>query len=504
MTTTERLSEQRRPVTLSAFKNRGRVRNSNTDVSNCGETAIGRVVVHNQFVPARYINQLGAEVARGEEADVNRVETLSERVNDAVYGAIGRMYDLTPEGVTPQAFFQRHMQIGDSTLRFLAEQINPADPIVSAPKGEYDHPADIVKELTDPTTDQLTRKYVTARLAFALTSAEMQGYYAGTEDALAYVDELVADKIIERPRTSGKIYTVHNNKTNTLRTTPGPEPESEIIDGVALDLHTLFAKPIEEDFHVKEHDLTGDFQHIGYTGDPEIGLVAVRSRIKAQETALLKPVREALRRSEQASTDEDLQKGDSILASDTKDLVGSTFVALEADDSYDPKVDSLIKKVISEMKAKYTHLTDEDFVVDNSTNNRPDSVSFTFQRLLVNNLPEIDGYYEMMFFGKDYFTYKYAVGEQQEGTPQPTGCAHYLYEGKRFFSTYNAINQPENAQEVEENMYASRALMLLMDNRVEIEDLEKEYAELLEYMSGPDIFNAGTFEPSGVVYSATD
>jgi hypothetical protein len=483
MTTTETLSRRRRHVSLRAFQP-DEVPTFNGDAtlnSDCGSTALGKVVVANNIVPARFINQLGGEVAKGADAQPDRVEAYSTRINAAVYTAVERMYKLTPEGETPQAFFQRHMRVGDSTLRFLAEQVNPADPRVTAPEVDYASPADVVKTLASPATGQVEKQDLTARLAFALTSAEQQPYYEGTQEVLAAVDAMITQDIITDPRKSGTVYTIHNNETN-------------VLDRAAVDLDSLFAEEIKEDAHVKAHDLQGDFQHIGMTDEPHVGLVAVRSRIKSSETALLKTVRAAILRTEgEQSTGEDLSKGDNLIATDTKDLVGSTFVALEAKDSYDPKVDALRAKVIAQFKERFPNLKDADFVEDSKTNKKTDQADFNFQRVLVNNIPGIEGYYEVMFFGQDYFDYKYAVGNTDPETGKPDGCAHTLYEGTRFFKTYTAIANPDDPDGIERRMYAARSEQLIEDHRVDIADLEKQYEAQQRFKSEGDIFNSRDF-----------
>lgn len=465
----------KRPATLKAFD------------SACSTTEIGKVVVGNQIARSRHIIRLSGEVAKGPDADSKKVEELSGEVNDVVFTAFERMYGLTPEGQRPIDFFQKHMLIADKTVKFLAEQVNPNDPNLESATPEFETPADVVKHLSSPDTDPTSRKAVTTRLAFALTSAEQQQYFKGTEQVLSQVDEMVSTDIITQPRRSGKIYTVHSNKTNA-------------VDRAARTLDELFGEPINDVQHVKEHDLKGDFQHIGYTEDTDIGLVAVRSRIKSEKTALLKTVRAAILRTEgEKSSGEDLEKGDNLVASDTKDFMGSTYVALDAADSSDQRVSTLREKVIAEYKKKYPTLTDEDFVEDSKTNAKSDQADFSFQRVLVNNLPDTNGYYEIMFFGQDYFNYKYAVGTTDDESGKPNGCAHALYEGSRFFKTYNTIFQPENPKEIEKTMYADRAAQLLADNKVDTADLRKEYEDELQLRTGGDIFNGSAY--GGLVFA---
>ncbi len=467
----------RRPATLQAFD------------SACSTTEVGKVVVGNKLAQSSDIRRLGSEVARGAEANPTRVGELSEKVNGAVYGALKRMYDLAPEtetgdGETPQAFFQRHMGIAESTVRRLAESVNPSDPLLDEPPHEFASPADVIKHLSSPGTTPESRRAVTTRLAFGLTSAEMEQHFEGTTEVLQEVDGMIGSAIIVGPRGSGDIFTVHDNRTNTLAR-------------AAITLQALFEEPLDPDVHVKQHDLNGDFQHIGQTEDQTVGLVAVRSRIKSGETALLKTVREAILRTEKA--DEDTTEAGNLNASDTQDRIGSTFVALEAEHSYDQKVSALRDSVLKQFQALYPNLTEEDFVEDSKTNQRPDSVDFTFQRVLVNNIPGIDGYYEIMFFGQDYFNYKYAVGDTDPETGRPDGCAHSLYEGTRFFKTYNEIFKPNNPEGIERNMYADRVEQLLDDNRIDTADLKKKYEEQQEGASS-EVF-VRRLPNTGVVFS---
>lgn len=459
----------RRPATLGAFD------------SACSTTEIGKVVVGNQLAQTRDIKRLSGEVALGANANQEKVAELSDGVNKVVYKAFERMYGLTPEGQRPVEFFQKHMQIADRTVQFLAEQVNPNDPTLQKKAPEFETPADVIKHLSSPDTDPESRRAVTTRLAFALTSAEQGQYFEGTEKVIEKVDDMISTNIITSPRKSGMVYTIHHNETNAL-------------DRAAQSLDDLFAEPINEEYHVKEHDLKGDFQHIGLTDDSDLGLIAVRSRVKSENTALLKTVRAAILRTEgEQVSGEDREKGDNLIASDTKDFMGSTYVVLSAKDSSDTRVTTLREKVKAQYQEMYPNLTDEDFVEDSKTNNRSDSVDFTFQRMLVNNIPDTNGYFEVMFFGQDYFDYKYAVGNTDPDTGKPDGCAHALYEGTRFFKTYTTIAQPENPAELERSMYAERSEQLRNDNKVDIDDLMKKYEEEREFLKGGDIFNASQF-----------
>lgn len=463
----------KRPATLKAFD------------SACSTTEVGQVVVRNGIAQSRDIIRLSGEVAKGPDANPQRVTELSTQVNETVYTAFERMYGLTPEGQRPVDFFQRHMNVADTTVRFLAESVNPKDPILTEPSLEFETPADVVRHLSSPDTDGESRRAVTTRLAFALTSAEQEQYYKGTEKVLSDTDRMIQSQIITVPRDSGMIYTVHD--------------ETNAIERTAQSLNDLFGKPIKEGHHVKQHDLQGDFQDIGYTDDSELGLVAVRSRIKSKNTALLKTVRSAIECSEgKVSKDKNPDDGDKLMAHDTKDFMGSTFVALDVASSKDEKVTKLREKVVEQYKQMYG-LTDDDFEEDSQTNKRSDQRDFNFQRVLVHNIPGTNGYYEIMFFGQDYFNYKYAVGNTDQETGLPDGAAHALYEGSRFFKTYNTIFKPENPEEIERDMYAERAAHLQADNRVDTADLEKEYAAEIEFRSGGDIFNGSAY--GGLVFA---
>ncbi len=484
MTSTEILRPQiRRPATLQAFD------------SACSTTEVGKVVVGNRLAQSGDIRRLGSEVARGSEASNTRVTELSERVNTAVYTAIERMYDLAPttengDGETPQTFFQRHMGIADNTVRKLAESVNSNDPLLQEAPQEFASPADVIKHLSSPDTTPESRRAVTTRLAFGLTSAEQAPYFEGAAEVLSQVDAMISTDIVTAPRESGMVYTVHNNDTNE-------------VYRMETDLEALLAQDITEDTHVKAHDLHGDFQHIGFTDNPDIGLVAIRSRIKSENTALLKTVRAAITRTtKEVKKPEDIEKGNNIVATDTKDFVGSTFVAMDAETSYDEKVVKLREKVKQQFMDLYPNLTDEDFEEDSKTGKKPDQVDFKFQRFLVNNIPGIEGYYEVMFFGQDYFDYKYAVGTTDEETGIPNGCAHSLYEGKRFFDTYSEIFKPEDADGIKRKMYEDRVTQLFADNRVDISDLQKEYEEQ-QLVKGGDIFVGDSrFTSAGVVYAS--
>lgn len=435
--------------------------------SECGASNVASVIVGNKMVPARDVNALGRELIKPNPEE-GMVDALSERVNQAVYGATKRIYGLSQENVSvstesPQAFFQRHMQIAQRTQIFLATRVNPEDPFLKMPQKDFENPADIVKHLVAPEVESSSKEMLTGRLAIALLSAEQESYFRGTEKVRDEVDALFSTLVSGDKQP---VYTVHNNTTNE-------------IDRLETNLPTLFSEPINDDQHVKKHPFDDDYQQYGYMDG--VGDVAIFSRIKSEQAALLKPIRDAiLRPNKKDPSEKDLENGNRMDVSEVTDLIGSTVVVMNAEDSFVPEIETAKQKVKDGLKEKYG-LMDDDFRDDNETNGRDDSRGFTFQRIQVKNIPGLQNEYEIFFFGKDYFNYKYKVGSIDPSTYEPTGPAHSLYQDLRFLQTYLLISNhigSEQGQAIKEELVKRDFQALKDDKRVDIDSLRNENSEV--------------------------
>jgi len=378
-----------------------------------GQDQVTAAAAKNGLLPDTLSVHALAEASRAKPPEYflsERGERLQNKVNEDVYQAMERIYDLKGKE-NPETFWQRQWAIGKKQVETLVHGLMPdaknrfgfLEPVKSPT------PAEVIQLLASPDTDPRTRFELTRQVGLALISAELEARSHKVERHLKKVSGWLAIDLFNQCADEDKIVlAMHDNTTNEavwISTVPQGRGDPENAPNTHLKIH---------------------HQRMRFAG-PDIQWVLMDTRKK--EEGVNKTVRKALLRKAQGETD--------TLAPliDVPDMMGMQFV-VENEKHYTGENVQKLKSRVIEILKKHFKLSDDKFQDKPNTNgDRFKSGKFQGDRVMV-TFPGIDMPLELMFHGQgDVLHNDYELGDQTDPkTGKPNGAAHAIMEAERGFA----------------------------------------------------------------------